>query len=127
MRFPYMELKFGFSPIIPIDLQSEKRARVLAYVDSGATYSIFDADICLTLGLKLKDGDKVYVTVGDGGSIPVYIHPVKIGIGEIKFEANVGFSEKLGIGVNILGRRTIFDRFLVCFNDKEKFLTFEEI
>lgn len=127
MRFPYMELKFGFSPIIPIDLESEKKARVLVYVDSGATYSIFNDDICSVLGLKLRDGDRVYITVGDGGSIPVYIHPVKIGIGDIIFDAKVGFSEKLGIGVNILGRRTVFDRFLVCFNDDEKYLTIEEI
>ncbi|UCF08048.1 MAG: hypothetical protein JSW28_10485 [Thermoplasmata archaeon] len=127
MKFPYMELTFGSSPIIPVDLEAEKRTRVLAYVDSGATYSIFSHEICTVIGLDLKDGEKVYITVGDGGSIPVFIHPVKIRVGEIKFEAKVGFSEKLGIGVNILERRTVFDRFFICFNDKDRYLTIEEI
>lgn len=40
MKFPYMELTFGSSPIIPVDLEAGGRTRVLAYVDSGATYSI---------------------------------------------------------------------------------------
>lgn len=127
MKFPYMELTFGSSPIIPVDLEAGGRTRVLAYVDSGATYSIFSHEICTVLGLNLRDGNKISVTVGDGGSIPVYIHNITIHLGELKFDSEVGFSEKLGIGVNILGRRTVFDRFLICFNDREKYLTMEEI
>ena len=127
MKFPYMELTFGSSPIIPVGLEAEKRTRTLAYVDSGATYSIFSHEVGSVLGLELKTGERIYVTVGDGGSIPVYIHSVTIRIGDLEFRSKVGFSEKLGIGVNILGRRTFFDRFLICFNDREGYLTIEEI
>lgn len=38
----------------------------------------------------------------------------------IKFNATIGFSESLGIGFNLLGRVDFFDRFRICFTDKEK-------
>jgi hypothetical protein len=45
MRFPYLEFKGRFSPIIPIRLKGKgKRWQTLhAYVDSGAGFSIFHA------------------------------------------------------------------------------------
>jgi len=39
--------------------------------------------------------------------------------------SKVGFSEKLGVGFNLLGRAGVFDRFKVCFQERERVLTFE--
>jgi hypothetical protein len=40
------------------------------------------------------------------------------------FDAAIGFSKQLGIGFNIIGRKDVFERFIVCFDEKEKFVEF---
>jgi hypothetical protein len=45
-----------------------------AYVDSGASLSIFPYRE--EFEIDLEKGNLVYVTVRDGGSIPVYIHSI---------------------------------------------------
>jgi hypothetical protein len=62
--------------------------------------------------------------VGDGGFIPVYLHKLDMQLGPKTFQATVGFSEKLGIGFNILGRTDVFDKFVVCFDDLKDYVSF---
>ena len=89
-----------------------------AYVDSGASLSIFSYR--KEFEIDLEKGNLVYVTVGDGGNIPVYIHSMEMEIGKERFSAEIGFSKRLGIGFNIIGRRDNFDVFDICFSDKKK-------
>jgi len=42
----------------------------------------------------------------------------------LEFEAVIGFSEGLGIGFNIMGRKDFFEKFRVCFNDKTDMIQF---
>ena len=95
-----------------------------ALVDSGASYSIFKAEIGDILGLEMEKGNKILIAVGDGSLIVVYIHRLIIQIGDEEFEAEIGFSKQLGIGFNIIGRKDIFERFKVCFDEKEKVVEF---
>ncbi len=89
------------------------------YVDSGATYSILKAQEADRLGIDVESGKKEGISVGDGGTIPVYFHKITIGLGNHEFKAQIGFSYKLGIGFNVPGRRDIFNRFVVCFDDQK--------
>jgi len=41
--------------------------------------------------------------------------------------APIGFSERLGVGFNLLGRKGIFEHFKVCFSDKERRITFQQM
>lgn len=126
MRYSYLQERGKFAPIIPIRLKSrEEWVTFDAYVDSGATYSIFKPEIAEILALELDTGEKVYVTVGDGSLITVYLHNVEIQIAGKTFTATIGFSKQLGIGFNILGRKDIFENFVVTFNEKEKYLEFQ--
>jgi len=43
---------------------------VEAYVDSGASFSVFSYEIAMELKLNLRDAREQYFVVGDGGSIP---------------------------------------------------------
>jgi len=36
----------------------------------------------------------------------------------------IGFSKQLGIGFNIIGRKDVFERFRICFDEKEKVVEF---
>jgi len=117
----YLLWKGKHCPIVEVELiHGNDEIRTLAYADTGATYSVFHSDYCEELGLVLRDGDRIDITVGDGGIIPVYIHPLAIRIEELSLRGAIGFSDRLGTGINILGRKDILDTSMVCFDGKNK-------
>jgi hypothetical protein len=127
MRFPYIQERRKFLPIISLQIKSKVKVDWItfdAFVDSGASYSIFKAEIGDILGLEMEKGNKILITVGDGSLIVIYIHRLIIQIGDEEFEAEIGFSKQLGIGFNIIGRKDIFERFKICFDEKEKIVEF---
>ena len=95
-----------------------------AYVDSGAFYSIFSTQDAQLMGLDFRAGRRSSITVGDGNTIPVYFHTLPIMIGNISLNAVIGFSQKLGVGFNLLGRRSVFEKFVIVFDDVKKQITF---
>ncbi len=123
IEFPYTFHKGYLLPIIPITILDH---RVWAFVDSGATFTIFSTDDAYRIGIDWKNGASQMIVVGDGSFIPTYIHNLSIQIGEWQITAPIGFSERLGVGFNILGRKGIFDQFQVCFNDRTRKVTFQK-
>jgi hypothetical protein len=125
MKIPYAEIEKGiFAPIVRLEIKSPDRwIETEAYVDSGASYCIFKTEVAEILKIKLVKGHKVLLTVGDGGLIPVYLHNLPVKFAGHEFNARIGFSEKLGVEFNLIGRASFFDRFMVCFNDKRKILS----
>ena len=121
MKLPYLLWKGKHSPIVEVELfNGGERIRTLAYVDTGATYSVFHSDYCEELGLVLRDGVRIDITVGDGGIIPVYIHPLTVKIEDLTLRGVIGFSDRLGTGINIIGRKDIMDTSMVCFDGVKK-------
>jgi hypothetical protein len=37
-----------------------------------------------------------------------------------EFEADLGFSRRLGIGFDIIGRKDPFERFVICFDERNR-------
>ena len=69
--FPYKQINRRYMPIIPITLYGSNIAiSVEAYIDSGATFSVFNYEIAGELKISLKDAREQYLVVGDGGFIP---------------------------------------------------------
>jgi len=125
VEFEYSTYKGLKVPLIPVEFKGKDRWYELwAFVDSGATYTILEAKEAELLGIDILTGKKMMIVVGDGSFIPVYFHKVAMKIGDIEFESEVGFSERLGVGFNLLGRNDIFEIFKVCFSDKEKRVSF---
>ena len=125
IKFPYKIYKNFPSPIITLEICGPKGWFDLeAYVDSGAFYSIFCTDDAEMLGLDYKKGKLAHIVVGDGNYIPVYFHNLPLKIGSVRFDAVIGFSSKLGVGFNLLGRRSIFERCVVIFDDAKRQITF---
>ena len=123
----YKEYRGQLVPIITIGIKyTEIWYPAEAYVDSGATYSIFSHKFADRIGLDFKKGELIYAQVGDGGSIPAYLHDLEVQLGEERFIGTIGFSEKLGIGFNLLGRVSFFNRFKVCFDEHKHLVTFEK-
>lgn len=114
-------------PMIPLRVKGTKGwYDVWTFVDSGATYSVFEASEAERLGLILEAGKKMMIVVGDGSFIPVYLHRVTVQIGEEEFDTEIGFSSHLGIGFNLMGRKGIFDKFRVCFSDLNGIVSFQK-
>ena len=108
------------APVIALTLHRDQmRTDADAYVDSGAYYSIFQADIAARLGLVLKAGVQVSTWGVDGRPILVYLHRVGLRIAEFQLTSTVGFSEELAIGFNLLGRYSVFNQLQFCFNDRD--------
>ena len=94
------------------------------YVDSGAFYTLIQARFATDFGFDFKIGRKAFVQVGNGAVIPIYLHKLPVQIGTRRFKAAVGFSEKLGVRFNLLGRQDVFDKFRICFHEDRRVVTF---
>jgi len=123
VRYQYKKSKYLKMPIITLAIESNNKwFPVEAYVDSGATYSVFTAQIADYISLSYREGLRKYVQVGNGALIPIYLHDLQIQVGKNRITAPIGFSEKLGINFNLLGRVVFFDFFQVCFDEKNFFI-----
>lgn len=123
IRLAYRLLRGQRMPIIRVGLfRDSRRTEDMAWVDSGAVYSIFDASIAERLGINLKLGRRVLVEGLGGNLVVVYLHTVGLAIGTFHITAEIGFSEQLRIGFNLLGRHSIFNQLQFCFNDRDSTL-----
>lgn len=125
VKFKYKISKTLKMPIITVAIEFNKKwFPIEAYVDSGATYSVFTAQIADYIGLSYREGLRKYVQVGNGALIPIYLHDLQIQVGKNRITVPIGFSEKLGINFNLIGRVGFFDYFKVCFDEKNYIIQF---
>ena len=124
-EFPYLKDAQGrHAPIIYLQAWTGNRWLYLqAYVDSGASWSVFHVDVAQLLGIKLTRAKRHYIALGNGSVLPIYLHHIKVRFAGMEFSAPAGFSDALRVGFNLLGRAGFFDRFMMCFNDRERVLT----
>lgn len=124
IRIPYATIRGYSAPVVPLDLfHNRARTTTLAYVDSGALYSIFKSDVAERLELNLTSGAHAWVKGLDGIQIPIYLHRVGLRLANVQINTTIGFSDKLGVGFNLLGRYSIFSQLQFCFNDRDGELT----
>ena len=109
-------------PIVPLSIQGHK---LWAFVDSGATFSLLKVDEAVRIGIDWQSGRRQMIVVGDGSSIPTFIHDLPVQIGGAQITAPIAFSERLGVGFNLLGRMGVFNQFEICFYDQVRKVTFQ--
>jgi len=124
--FRYKPVQGRLAPIITIGIKlGEVWYPIGVYVDSGAAYTLLHAAVAQGAGFAYRTGHLISLQVGDGSLIPVRLHDLELQIGPERFLAQVGFSERLGVAFNLLGRASIFARFKICFQESQRILTFE--
>ena len=79
------------------------------------------------LGVNLESGELREIMLGDGDIIKVHLHSLPVKVAEKEFRATIGFSKELGTGFSIIGRKDIFEHFLVSFNEREKWTEFQPL
>lgn len=126
-EFDYVRIGNKFFPIIPFLIKTERESvPVNALVDSGATISLFNADVGRALKIDIEKGKKFY-PVGISGKILTYIHEVILKICDYEIKTKVAFTDELAVKINLLGRENIFENFSILFNDKLKKIVLEKI
>ena len=125
VEFPYMKDAQGrYAPIVYLQVWTGNRWVYLqAYVDSGASWSVFHVDVAQLLGIKLNRAKRRYIALGNGSVIPIYLQHIRVRFAGAEFVAPAGFSDSLRVGFNLLGRAGFFTRFAVSFNDRSRVLT----
>lgn len=120
MIFPYL----NDEPVLPIKIRNKSNDWIPfhGYLDSGAGYSVFHRDVAEILGINIYQGKKIFLTVGNGAKIDGYIHGLLVRFAQKEFYADISFSPSLGIGTNIIGLKSFFDNFRICFNNKKQLI-----
>ena len=128
ITFPYSLYKGRYAPIIPTQFKGPRGwVPIWTYVDSGASFSILAESSAKRLGIQMTGARRVNVVVGDGSLIPVYIQRLPIRIGSVEVLAHIGFSPRLGVGFDLLGRQDVFAHFDVTFSDSRKRIFFTPV
>jgi hypothetical protein len=125
VEFPYLKDAQGrYAPIVYLQVWTGNRWLYLqAYVDSGASWSVFHLDVAQLLGINLKRAKRRYVALGNGSVLPIYLQHIKVRFAGAEFSVPAGFSDALRMGFNLMGRAGFFTRFAVSFNDRARLLT----
>lgn len=119
--FPYQKnLQGQFFPIIPVTLSfQKKKADTSALIDSGATVSIFKEDVAELLEIKIENGKEIFLG-GVGGRIKGYLHKIEVEIAAKQIIIPIVFSFEYTVSLNLLGRDSFFDKFLITFAERDK-------
>jgi len=117
LKFEYTRIGKNYFPMIDVELISPKNSVITkAYVDSGATYSLFKSELAELIDIDYKKGKKLY-PVGIGGHICAYLNKLKMKVGNIEFKCEIMFSDELIVRFNIIGRKGFFENFKVCYDE----------
>ncbi|MEM2050293.1 MAG: aspartyl protease family protein [Thermoproteota archaeon] len=130
MRFPYQKEKsslFGeiYRPIAELEVETGAGwITLLAYIDSGADISILPASFLKAFEIKVEE-EKIREIRGVGGAkVPIVVKDVKMKIGELVFNAKIAIALIEDVPY-ILGREGVFDKFEICFKQKERIVEFK--
>src|SRR3989344_3543160 len=106
-------------PIIPLKLSSnDSTIKYEALIDSGADFSIFEADIGEYLGLSIKSGMKERFKGVQGKEFSlVYFHEIILSISNIEVITKIGFSYDIAKhAYGILGQKGFLEYFNVILS-----------
>jgi hypothetical protein len=107
---------------VPVTLRyGSQSVDLIAKVDTGAAYCIFDRRYAEMLGLNVESGRfQTFQTVA--GSFPAYEHEVTLQMPGIEFSARVFFAQDTEFARNFLGRTGWLDRLRVAIIDYDRTL-----
>ena len=106
-------------PVIPIKvINNDQVVRYEALVDSGADRSIFHSEVADALGIRMTAGEASGFMGATGGKARMYIHPIQIEVGGLRFDTKVAFADVLGLkgAPGLAGQVGFFNLFVVKFD-----------
>ena len=124
VEFAYKRYRDGMAPIIPLQVKAGKQwRRIWGYVDSGAAYSILKVADARRLGLMKIRARRIAITTSGGRTQAISLHRLWVKLGKDRFSITFGVPRGFDIDFNLLGRRDLFQRYEVAFDDADALLT----
>ncbi|MBI3322155.1 MAG: hypothetical protein HYZ94_00540 [Candidatus Omnitrophica bacterium] len=124
LNFPYRRYRGGLAPILSVQVRAGGRWRRLnGYVDSGAAFSIVTVAQAKQLGLLKIRGRNMAVTTSGRRTFRISLHRLWTKIGKDKLSITYGVPRDFDVDLNLFGRRDLFQRYRVCFDDARCVLT----
>lgn len=117
--------KFGkiFRPVAPIlIIYKEKSIFATMYIDSGADVTMIPFRAGKDLGFIYKP-EKIFKMRGISGSLSCSLEKAVLGIGDRRFNVDITWALSDGAPF-LLGRRHIFDKFRIIFEEAKKKIFF---
>ncbi len=107
-----------FRPWVHIHLPSKDGEWTLfeLYADAGADFTLLRQADCEALGYDLEAGELRLIGGVCSGLVRVFLHELPLRLGTEEFLCPVAFAEKAAVP-RLLGRREVFQRFKVCYDD----------
>jgi predicted aspartyl protease len=92
---------------------------LLAKLDTGSTYCIFNRSYATLLGLDLSSGisQRIRTATGD---FQTYGHEVTVSVFDLEWQAVVYFAESDSLSLNVLGRFGFLDRLRIAVVDYDE-------
>lgn len=116
MRFSFKELPGTLEdyvrPVVPVTVEGLTRAPQLCLVDTGALQNRFGAWVAEAAGIELVDRPTEMIAVG-GFRTEARSARVRLGVGDLAWEANVSFCDPWPLAFHILGQEGFFRWFEV--------------
>lgn len=120
LTFPYVRKGNQYFPVVDLTFVTPRPSlTVKTLVDSGASFSVFRAEILEYMDIALSSGQRLLLE-GIGGRIVGYLHRLPVQVGTVRFSLAVVFSEELTVSFNLLGRANFFQQFLVTFDERRR-------
>lgn len=119
-------------PIFPVYISNvndpKQCTQTDVYIDTGATFSLFNAIHGEEIGLNIKSGEE-HNPKGIKGSVKGWIHRVDLRMvakPSIKVQLPIIFSYDFEFPFNLLGRAGFFNQYRVLFDEVHGFVEIEE-
>lgn len=127
LNVPYTLIDGKLYPVVKLFLEHKHNSiKTSALLDSGATVSVFNANVAEDLKINLEAGEK-RVFQSATSKLVAYVHEINMVIDNQRFPCKIAFSNDLSTSLNLLGRETVFDKFIITFNEKNKEITLERV
>jgi predicted aspartyl protease len=115
-EFQYRYIGNHFLPVLDVTLIGPGgEDDLVAIIDTGAEFSLFDGQRARAIGLELTAGRRLSMG-GLTGQLTAYIHEVDLEIFGAHFRCEVAFSE-LAIPRELVGRHTFFTQVRIAFRE----------
>jgi|SRR5579862_3309724 len=124
ITFKYKRIDGALRPVIPIEFSLPKDDTTISHavlVDSGADWSVINAEIGEALGLKIENDRPMPFRGISGKEETGYVHMVQLNVKGNKFVVPVIFARSLSDDrYSIVGQVGFFDQFDIQFRYKDK-------
>ena len=120
-KHSYVHSKTGIEVPITLSAGQSRSVRLLAKVDTGADFCIFQRDYADELGIEVETG--IHQVIGTAaGSFDAYGHRVTLACLNWEFDSTVYFAAPAGFPRNVVGRSGWLHHFRLGLIDHDSLL-----